>query len=173
MATKRKPSVKKTNKKISQETVFSKLEKTIPKQDIDKLADISIVQESDGSYLLFNKYSIRKIDNEYRVSHTYLAESNISFYVLKHAVTWCTYDKRNRIMESKRILDLDRQLTSIESAIEIHQKLSRKTTNLDSKLIYLAKLGEEKLKRTQINAEIEQYISESKNWQANRFNAKP
>jgi hypothetical protein len=173
MATKRKPSVKKTNKKISQETVFSKLEKTISKQAIDKLADLSIVQESDGSYLLFNKYSIKKIDNEYRVSHTYLAESNISFYVLKHAVTWCTYDKRNRIMESKRIQDLDRQLTSIESAIEIHQRLARKTTNLDSKLIYLAKLGEEKLQRTQINAEIEQYVSESKNWQANRFNAKP
>lgn len=156
-----------------QETAFRKLEKTITKQEISKLADLSIIQEADGSYFLFNKYNIKKVNNAYHVTHKYLAESNISFYVLKHAVTWCTYDKRNRIMDSKRIQELDRQLTSIESAIEIHQALAKKTVNLDSKLIYLAKLGEEKVQRTRIHEEMEQFVSESKYWQAKRFDTKP
>jgi hypothetical protein len=93
--------------------------------------------------------------------------------MLKHAVTWCTYDKRNRIMESKRILDLDHQLTSLDSAIAIHQNLTKRTKNTEDKLIYLAKMGEEKVRRSRICKELEQYVVESKLWQAKRFNAKP
>ena len=165
---------KKNGKKVkfSPEQMLTKLEKTITTGEIEKLADLSVFQNADGSYYLFNKYIIRKIDGRYLVTHQSLAESNTYFYVLKHAVTWCTYDKRNRIMDSKRILDLDNRLTSIESSIAIHQNLSKKTKDVENKLIYLAKLGEEKIQRSIIARELERYVSESKYWQAKRFDTK-
>lgn len=159
--------------KISSDQIIVKLEKSIPPGELEKLVDISVFQDSDGSYSLFNKYVIKKTNEGYLVTHKQLAESNICFYMLKHAVTWCTYDKRNRIMESKRILDLDHQLTSLDSAIAIHQNLTKRTKNTEDKLIYLAKMGEEKVRRSRICKELEQYVVESKLWQAKRFNAKP
>jgi hypothetical protein len=44
---------------------------------------------------------------------------------------------------------------------------------MDDKLIYLAKLGEEKMKKRQIYDELGRYIATSKSWQTNRFNTKP
>jgi len=170
MATKRKFAKK---SRLTSDQVIVKLEKSIPTVELEKLADISVFQESDGSYSLFNKYIIKKTNQGYLVTHKQLAESNICFYMLKHAVTWCTYDKRNRIMDSKRILDLDNQLTSLDSAIAIHQNLTKRTKNTDDKLIYLAKLGEEKVRRSRICKELEYYVVESKLWQAKRFGAKP
>jgi len=170
MATKKKSSKK---PKVSEAQIFTKLEKTISKTEIDKLADLSIFQESDGSYLLFNKYSIVKTKDGYTVKQNHLIDGDVSFYVLKHAVTWCTYDKRNRIMDSNRIVHLDRELTSLDSAIAIHQNLAKKSKELDSKLIYLAKLGEEKVRRNRIQQELQSYVLESKFWQIRRFNAKP
>jgi len=166
---------KKNGKKVkfSPEQIMSKLERTITPAEIEKLADLSVLQNSDGSYSLYNKYIIKKIDGRYLVTRNDLAESNNYFYLLKHAVTWCTYDKRNRIMDSKRIQDLDIQLTRVESSIAIHQNLTNKTKDVDNKLIYLAKLGEEKIIRSRINKELENYVYESKIWQASRFNAKP
>jgi hypothetical protein len=75
-------------------------------------------------------------------------------------------------MDSKRILDLDNQLTSLDSAIAIHHNLTKRTKNTDDKLIYLAKLGEEKVRRSRICKELEQYVVESKLWQARRFDNK-
>lgn len=166
---------KKNGKKVkfSPEQIISKIEKTITPAEIERLADLSVLQNSDGSYSLYNKYIIKKINGKYLVTRPELAESNTYFYVLKHAVTWCTYDKRNRIMDSKRIQDLDNRLTSIESSIAIHQNLSKKTKDIDNKLIYLAKLGEEKIQRSIIAQELDRYVSESKYWQAKRFNTKP
>ena len=166
---------KKNGKKVkfSPEQIISKIEKTITPAEIEKLADLSVLQNSDGSYSLYNRYIIKKIDGRYLVTRNDLAESNNYFYVLKHAVTWCTYDKRNRIMDSKRIQDLDNRLTSIESSIAIHQNLSKKTKDIENKLIYLAKLGEEKIQRSVITEELDRYVTESKYWQAKRFGTKP
>jgi hypothetical protein len=76
-------------------------------------------------------------------------------------------------MDSKRIQDLDNRLTSIESSIAIHQNLSKKTKDIENKLIYLAKLGEEKIQRSVITEELDRYVTESKYWQAKRFSTKP
>jgi hypothetical protein len=100
-------------------------------------------------------------------------DTNKTFYTLKHAVAWCTFDKRNRIVDSNRIYDLDKKVAGLESTIQGHQKLIKNSKNMDDKLIYLAKLGEEKMKKRQIYDELGRYIATSKSWQTNRFNTKP
>jgi hypothetical protein len=152
--------------------IFTKLKKVIPANAIDNLADLSVFRDIDGSYHLFDKYVIRRINDEYVVTVNSF-DTTKTFYTLKHAVAWCTFDKRNRILDSNRIYDLDKKVAGLESIIQGHQKLIKTTKNMDDKLIYLAKLGEEKMKKRQLNDELGRYIATSKSWQTSRFNTKP
>jgi hypothetical protein len=152
--------------------IFTKLKKVIPANAIDNLADLSVFRDIDGSYHLFDKYVIRRINDEYIVTVN-LFDTTKTFYTLKHAVAWCTFDKRNRILDSNRIYDLDKKVAGLESIIQGHQKLIKTAKNMDDKLIYLAKLGEEKMKKRQLHDELGRYIATSKSWQTSRFNTKP
>jgi hypothetical protein len=152
--------------------IFIKLKKVIPEETINNLADLSIFRDQDGSYHLFDKYTIRRTNDEYIVTVNSF-DTTKTFYTLKHAVAWCTYDKRNKIVDSNRIYDLDKIVAGLESTIQGHQKLIKSAKNMDDKLIYLAKLGEEKMKKRQLYDELGHYIAISKTWQTNRFNTKP
>lgn len=152
--------------------IFTKLKKVIPADTIDNLADLSVFRDTDGSYHLFDKYIIRRLNDEYIVTVNSF-DTTKTFYTLKHAVAWCTYDKRNKIVDSNRIYDLDKIVAGLESTIQGHQKLIKSAKNMDDKLIYLAKLGEEKMKKRQLYDELGHYIAISKTWQTNRFNTKP
>ena len=149
--------------------LLHKLTKTVSTMDFDKLSELSIMQGPDGSYFLFNKYIITKINGYYNVEIDHVADSK-TFNVLKNAVSWCTFDKQNRISESNRIYDLDNKLASVDSEIQVHQNLVKKAKKLEEKLIYLAKLGEEKMERKQISEELAGYVTSSRTWQEKRFN---
>jgi hypothetical protein len=152
--------------------IFAKLKKVISAEEISNLADLSIFKDQDGSYHLFDKYVINRVNDEYVVTINSYDTVKI-FYTLKHAVAWCTYDKRNKIVDSNRIYDLDKKVAGLESIIQGHQKLIKTAKNMDDKLIYLAKLGEEKMKKRQLYNELGHYIAISRSWQTNRFNTKP
>jgi hypothetical protein len=149
--------------------LLHKLTKTISNAEIEKLSELAIMQGPDGSHLLFNKYSIKKDKFYYNVEVSNVAGIK-SFNILKNAVSWCTYDKQNKIYESNRIFDLDTKLASIDAEIQVHQNLAKKAKKLEEKLIYLAKLGEEKMEKKQITEELAGYVTSSKIWQEKRFN---
>lgn len=151
--------------------LLRKLTKTIPESELKKLSELSIIQLSDGSYLLFSKYSIKKNDGCYIVEMDKIAGTK-SFNILKNAVAWCTYDKKNNIYDTNRIYLLDNKLSSVDAAIQVHQKLAKKAKNLEEKLIYLAKLGEEKMEKKQILEELDRYVESSKIWQSKQFSMK-
>lgn len=150
------------------EKLLRKLEKTVFKMDFDKVSELSIMQGPDGSYFLFNKYTINKIDDYYVVTKDSVAGTK-SFNILKNAVAWCTYDKQNIFYEANRILELDNKLASVDSEIQVHQNLAKRAKKLEEKLIYLAKMGEEKMERKQITEELAGYVSSSKIWQNKRL----
>jgi len=149
------------------------LEKLMQTEILGELEDVIIFQNLDGSYELFNTYTISKNkQNEYIVTmHT--THTECSFYSLKHAVAWCTFDKRNMIYQSTRILQLDNLLAGLEVDISLHSKIFKNTKNSDDKLIFLAKLNEDRMKKKQFTDEIYTYINDSKKWQTKRFNRKP
>jgi len=149
--------------------IIAKLAKTISAVDMEKLEDLSISQDSDGSYHLYNKYRITRNNEMYHVELHRVADKKV-FNVLKNAVAWCSFDKRNNIQDSDRIVYLDNRLAGIEVEIQVHQKLAKHTKKTEEKLIYLAKLGEEKMERKQITDELAGYVNSSKIWQDKRFN---
>ena len=93
--------------------------------DLEKtVADVIILQHSTGGYELFNKYDLYKENNFVKVMVRY-THTIKEFSSLKVAMSWCIYDKRNKITEAKRLEQLDQLLTGINVAINSHKKTEK------------------------------------------------
>lgn len=137
-----------------------------------KIDDIFIFKNDDGSFELFNKYTITKNNNKTYTVTSKFSDLSVCFYILKNAVTWCIFDKRNKITDAKKIKELDQKIDGLDIAIVNHTKLIKKSTNLENLLIYSAKLKEEQLKKQKIITELNEFILRSKLWQTKQFSDK-
>lgn len=149
------------------ENSLKKIEKFINKELNVTLADAAIFKHDENTYELFNKYTICKI-SEYKYLVTTPHEQK-SFTFLKNAVMWCTFKHRSKFHQMSRIEEIDTILSGIDMMILQHQKLASSTNNVSDKLIYLAKLNEDKLKKQSITHELKQYMLDSKFWQLKKF----
>ncbi len=139
----------------------------IAKWNLEGMID-SIVFQDETGYQLFGKYTIIKKHEDYNVSKIH-TDTLKKFGTLRNAVTWVTFDKRNLIVEANRVIELDKILTGTEFSMKVHEQLSKKAKSMDDKLIYLAKLKEDKLKRKQVLEELSEYVTNIKNWQLKKF----
>lgn len=128
----------------------------------------NIIFKDDHGYQLFGKYTIIKSHEDYKVSK-HPTDTVKGFGSLRNAVTWVTFDKRNLIVEANRVIELDKILSGTEFSIKVHEQLSAKAKSMDHKLIYLAKLKEDKLKKKYVLAELNSYVDDIKDWQLKKF----
>lgn len=160
---------KRTNKK----SLPDRVEKLMTKQELSQLQDVVIFQESPTEYKLFNKYTITKTpEGEYVVTIDY-SNSTYKFNTLKNATTWCIFDKRAKFTDANRIASLDFGLGAINLDIQMHQRLMQNATTTDNQLIYIAKLHEDRVKKSRMLSELSAYANESVFWQTTRFAQKP
>jgi hypothetical protein len=158
--------------KIDVNKIDRKLDKMISNSEFAKLQDVVIFKDTDGTYSLFNKYHIKKKDaNDIVVSLNNGDDVN-SFFSMKNAVCWCVMDKIGKYQLANRVIDLDMHLSSVEVHISIHSKLFKKAKKTEDKLIYLAKLNEDKFQKKSMSDELNQYIANSYAWQQKRFDSK-
>mgnify|MGYP003332683708 FL=1 len=94
---------------------------------------------------------------------------SVFFYSLKNAVTWCIFQKRNKLREANRVEYLDKSLESIRNMIVWHKTLIKKVTDPEIRLIYLAKLSYDDSKRRTLLKELNSFLQEGKGWQNNRL----
>lgn len=134
----------------------------------NKIKDLLIIREDDGSYNLFGKYRVTQENNGY---HIVIDDEplNYSFSSLKNAVTWCVFDKNKKYKEVKRLIELDLALGSLDVTIAQHKRLMNKSGDASDKQIFMAKLVEEKRKKQALNNEIQGYIVTSKYIQSKKF----
>ena len=158
--------------KIDVNKIDRKLDKMISNSEFAKLQDVVIFKDTDGTFNLFNKYHIKKKDvNDIVVSLNNGDDVN-SFFNMKNAVCWCVLDKIGKYHLADRVINLDMHLSSLEVHISIHSKLFKKAKKTEDKLIYLAKLNQDKLQKTAMSEELSKYIQDSYNWQQKRFGLK-
>jgi hypothetical protein len=158
--------------KVDVTKIDRKLDNMISTSEFAKLQDVVIFQDTDGTYSLFNKYHIRKKDvNNITVSLNNGDDVN-SFFSMKNAVCWCVLDKIGKYQLANRVIDLDMHLSSVEVHISIHSKLFKKAKKTEDKLIYLAKLNEDKFQKKSMSEELNKYIVNSYAWQQKRFGLK-
>lgn len=146
---------------------MKKIESFIIKELNLNLADAAIFQHDENTYELFNKFIIKKVSTYRFLVITDSEEKAFSF--LKNAVMWCTFKQRDKFYEMMRIEELDILLSGIDVMAEQHKRLLLNTKNSDDKLIYVAKLNEDKLKKQVITYELNQYILDAKQWQMKKF----
>ncbi|MFY8211778.1 MAG: hypothetical protein ACOVLB_03850 [Candidatus Nanopelagicus sp.] len=152
--------------------IIEKIGKILTPVELTNLQDIVVFRQNDGTYSLFNKYLINKTKTQSYLVTATKSDINKTFHSLKNAVAWCIFDKRNKFYEANRLLDLDSKLGGLEVAITLHKKLVKNSIDTNTKLIFLAKLSEEKIKQQRITSEIESYTTASNNWQTKRFSLK-
>ena len=158
--------------KVDIAKIDRKLDNMIATSEFAKLQDVVIFQDTDGTYSLFNKYHIRKKDVNNIVVSLNNGDDVNSFFSMKTAVCWCVLDKIGKYQLANRVIDLDMYLSSVEVHISIHSKLFKKAKKTEDKLIYLAKLNQDKLQKTAMSEELSKYIQDSYNWQQKRFGLK-
>lgn len=138
--------------------------------DLEKsMANVMIMQNDDGSYELFDKYIISTEDSNVIVKSKY-THTVKNFSSLPVAVTWCIFDKRNKIIELNRVEYLDRMIAGLNSSILVHKKIFK--NNKDMAFISLAKLSQDSYKKKLLSTELMEYIKESKIWQLKQFSKK-
>jgi len=127
------------------------------------------LKQEDGSYHLFGQYLITKDSCQLYVVR-YLKDLDlvpVKFSQLKYAVTWCVFHKNKKYKDLSKIAELDEVLDSLQAIIQHHKQLVERNT--ENKLIYLAKLSENKIKRKQAQKTMDNYVSYSKSWQDKTF----
>lgn len=137
--------------------------------ELKKNEDIAIFRNPNGSYDLFGKYLIKENDRGNYLVWTDPGSDPIEFAVLKNAVSWCIFIAQNKVDKAKRVAYLDRLLSGIEASILRHKEMIKRNKNLESTLIYLAKLSEEQSQRTHLVKELTSHVNSSKYIQRQRF----
>ena len=150
-----------------------KIQKLVPEKELSALREIVIYQENDSTYNAYGKYMIEKnTDGIYNVS-VLGTHTTKNFYKLKNALAWCSFDKRMLYKDSNRLHQLDQLIFGVDTEIQIHSRLVKKSKNEESTLIYLAKLLQNKAKKRSFTNEISDYIGDYQRWQNKMFNTKP
>jgi len=148
---------------------YTSLNINMNKQDLaKKITDLLIIKQDDG-YHLFGRYLITKKDNGFIVNAPIdYEDTTLEFAQLKHAVTWCVFHKNNKYKELSKIAELDEKLDGLQVTINNLKRLAERAKSED-KLIYLAKLSEDKVKRQIAQKAMNFYIDTSKYWQTKSF----
>jgi hypothetical protein len=136
----------------------------LSKNEIKKLEDALIITVPDG-YELFGEYLISKDDTKYIVTkyNTFLEES---FYSLQNATIFVTLYKRNKVVEAKRMLELDILLESSNADIIRYKEHGH---DYETRIIASAKYEEARHRKFLVSNEIKDYLTESKSWQEGRY----
>jgi hypothetical protein len=144
---------------------IARLQNILSEDDIKQLEDILFYRDDDGSYKLFEQYTIANNNKHYTV-YKYNNVVSHQFSTLKHALCYCINSKRNKIHAMQQIMELDRKLSALDIDIQIQRRLINK--NVDTEL-HEIKLNESTLLRTNIAKQMQRYVEESDRWQTNRF----
>jgi hypothetical protein len=152
---------------MAKKDFISTLKRVVKDKQLENLEQY-LVFDVNGGYELYGEYFIEPVGNGYNVSKKGTATTE-QFTVLRHAVAWASLDKRGSYTDANRMILLDQLLEGASVDLQIHQNMYRKASDVEKKLIYSAKIQEDKLKKTQVTAELNTYITNAKNWQYRQF----
>jgi len=151
--------------------LVEKINQFLSKELLHKMGDIAIFKYEDGTYELFNKYHIIEEKGNYIIKPKRSFDT-MNFSSLRNAVTWCSFDNRNKLTQADRIAYLDSMISGLDANITVHKNLIARTKDVEYKLIYIAKMSEEQAKKKYMVEEMSSFINESKNWQTRKFATK-
>lgn len=131
---------------------------------IKKEPGFLLVNDNKGNLFLFNTYTIIKSEpNLFEVSTN--KHSKIEYFTnQKIAVIYCIFEHYKKYNEAIIIKDLDRKLSHADTSAKIHNKLLKKATDIDQKILYATKYKEDILLKSKVIEDLDYFINISKYW---------
>lgn len=132
------------------------------------ISDLSrrlIFNDENGVFVLFEEYFLEKSNSFYKVTR----RSNdrvIIFSSLRNATTWAILDKYNKIVQARRVIELDNLLSGIKTEIMIHKKSK---LSVEDQEIKRDKLLHDLCKQKRFQLELDKYIITAKVCQERGF----
>ena len=152
---------------MSEKQMFEILKSLLSQAEIEKLSE-SLIITIPGGYELFGEYTINKVKIGYSV-RKYRTALDEHFYSLQNATIYAILHKRNKIVEAKRMLELDILYENANAELERHRKHGLTFQDSDARYIAFSKYEEARHKRKIYGSEIQNYLQETKVWQETRF----
>jgi len=152
---------------MAKKDFMTTLKRVVKDKQLENLEKYLVI-DVNGGYELYGEYFITPENSRFTVTKRRTATVE-QFNTLRHAVAWASLDKRGSYNDASRIILLDLLLESASVDLQIHQNMYRKASDIEKKLIYSAKIQEDKLKKSQVTAELNTYIANAKNWQYRQF----
>ena len=145
--------------------LLNAIKKIIDDNTVNSLKKFVIIKENNG-YRVFEKYLILKKKNGFAVKKIY-NDVEYTFSSLKYALTWCTLDNKNMILDSNRVVFLDNLLAGMSLNRALLEKYLNRDPKTDKTFIYANKIREIKRKQAQLTHELNGYSYKAKNYQLN------
>lgn len=152
-------------------TKATKLAQYIEEKLHSDMKELLINSHGNGSYELFGNYYIKQIKNQYYKVLSLRDNEIYDFTSLKNATSWCTLHNQKLFTAANRVYNLDLRICSIQLDIAVQKNMVRDKQN-ENRLTYLIKLQEANIKKKLLVEELNSYINNSKNIQANKFSSK-
>ena len=156
--------------KITKEAL-NKVENFFAKGFVKDTIELSILKNPDGTYDLFDRYKVSRENGKYKVEVKYIIDTYY-FNNLKSAFTWVIFHKRNFFKHMARVEYLDQKLEGITFSISHLSAMLNKTKDIESQLIYGAKLSQDEVVKKKLLSELNKLIEEAKSWHFKAFAAK-
>jgi hypothetical protein len=142
---------------------FEKIARSMFKELLNTL----IYTDDGGNYILFDKYTIYKKKGYYQVVK-YGVVSEMIFTSVKNAATWAILDHHTKIVEARRVAELDALLTSVLVDKSIHLKMQT-SGSLEAREINRDKFLHDMYKQNRFRQELDKYIIMAKSCQERGF----
>lgn len=141
--------------------------KRILKSELDSIEQVVIWKDDDGSYYLFNRYSIRPDGSQYTV-----AKHNTdvrTFDRLLSAVSWCVADNVGRYDVSTEIKRLDALLTTMANDIYVRTNSLKNCKDAEQSEVVLLKIDTKNKQKREVEEKLKYFFRQTKTWQQRGF----
>jgi DNA polymerase III delta prime subunit len=152
---------------MNEHQIFNELKKILTDKSLKKIQESIIYKESDGSVVLFDKYTIVSENNGVLIKKN--GNELITLSTLQIAVTYCTFEKKNMINQLLDIERLDRKLTDSTIKYQVHKRLAENSKSSEDRALYLTKMQEDFSKRRRTKEYLNIYINQARHYQQKIF----
>ena len=126
-----------------------------------------IVQDADGSYVVFGKYHVERQAHGYSVNTW--SHPIHCFDSKRNAVSWCVADKFNQLNLANTILNLDRKKQTLAADIQCRQGVGRRSQSDHFYEIVNMKVQPKLILLNSVSTELEKCVNSAKYMQIRGF----
>lgn len=145
---------------MNKDTIATKLHRVL-EPEFNRLKPFLITPLKNGSYKVFDKYTVKKQGLDYVVYRGAYQIDHL-FRNKKTAISWCVADNTNKNELSFNIIDLDRRIFNLQQSFQHSQQLKTTAKDFERYMTLLIRNENERIQLDQLLPELDKCIQHAK-----------